>query len=191
MSLWAFPIKHDESSWTKTQTIENFSKFLKTRNGDGLIATMRAMDRIGCWQEALNQLNANPKPNYDLGDALLSFYTQYGPHIAESLKGRWSLLVDPLRRFLRPYTGPSMVVYRGELLARHKQSQYGISWTTSLDTAKMFANRREPDEGLGVVLEISAPSEAIISSPTKHSIYLGEHEFVIDNRFIEKVRVVD
>jgi hypothetical protein len=51
-------------------------------------------------------------------------------------------LIDAFRRFVKPYRGPELTLYRGELESRHAKDIRGIAWTPNLATAKMFAHRR-------------------------------------------------
>jgi hypothetical protein len=51
-------------------------------------------------------------------------------------------LIDAFRRFVKPYRGPELTLYRGELESRHAKGIRGIAWTPNLATAKIFAHRR-------------------------------------------------
>ncbi len=183
------PRQFDEEAWDKDRSIREFCIFLQSRDGDGLVAAMRALDRLGCWREALGQFMSWPSPNESLGAALVSFWVTYGFHIASSLKGDL-ILCDVFKRVLPPYMGRGLTLYRGELNSRHMARVYGHSWTPKRDIAEMFANRRYPGEGQGVVLEIEATPEMIIATPSAHSSRLGEQEYLIDPRLIQVVRVL-
>jgi hypothetical protein len=64
---------------------------------------------------------------------------------------------------------------------------YGISWTPIFEKAKQFADRRPPDEGLGVVLRIEATPDLIVAAVkdySQHTITLGEDEYFVDPRLI-------
>jgi hypothetical protein len=183
-------VRCDESLWDRDQAIHAFRAFLETKNDDGLQALMRAFDRLDCWHEAIAQLADITPRNKVLGDGLLSFWTVYGFHIADSLKGDWTVLADSLRHHLDPYTGSEIKLYRGELASRHTSGTYGIAWTPRFKTAEMFGHRRAFGEGPGVILEITATPDMIISAPTTHSLYLNEDEYVIDPRLIREVRVI-
>jgi hypothetical protein len=52
-----------------------------------------------------------------------------------------------------------------------------MSWTTKIEVARMFAERRDPP---GVVLKLDALAEMIIAGPNDHSKYLGEDEYLLD-----------
>lgn len=189
---WKLKADYGETAWDKKEATESFREFLENLDGHGLEAPLKALDRLGCWHEAIGQLTNTAVPNEKLGNALLLFWQgQHGFHIAESLKGNWNILIDALRHLLEPYSGPSLRLYRGELFSRHERGIYGIAWTPQFDTARTFANRREHlGEGHGVILEIAATPEMIVCSPSEHSVRLNEIEYVLDPRLIREVRAV-
>jgi hypothetical protein len=179
----------DHGAWDSDRAIHEFRTFLRDSDSDGLIAVMRAFDRLNCWQRGFEQLLLSPIPDERLGTDVLSFWHEHGFHIADSLKAD-RIIVDVLRRFLPPYTGIGLTLYRGELELRHKESSYGISWTCNLHTARVFASRREQLEGPGVVLKMQTSPEMIVAAPTDHSHYLGEDEYVVDTRLVRAVCVI-
>jgi hypothetical protein len=104
-------------------------------------------------------------------------------------------LIDAFRRFVKPYRGLELTLYRGELESRHAKGIRGIAWTSNLATAKMFASRRLPlQEGPGVVLQIEATQEMIVAAVkdfTQHTVSIGEDEYIVDPRLIHgKISVV-
>ncbi|MGH9711858.1 MAG: hypothetical protein ACRD5M_00975 [Candidatus Acidiferrales bacterium] len=131
----------------------------------------------------------DPGPNEGLGADLLWLWISYGFHVARSLKGDL-ILVDVFKHLLPPYGGAALTLYRGELNSRHRDRTYGISWTPDLRVARMFADRRYPDEGTGVVLKTDALPEMIVVSPGGHSSYLSEEEYIIDPRLIREICVI-
>jgi hypothetical protein len=178
------------TAWDKDQCIHEFRRLLEHRDSQGLEAAMRALDRLGCWREALSRLTTGTSPNEVVGRALLWFWISYGFHVGSSLKGD-PILVDVFKYLLPPYRGPALKLYRGELHSRHLERIYGISWTPKLDVANMFANRRSGVDGRGVTLELEATPDMIAASPGEHTSWLGEEEYVIDPRLIRGVRVLD
>jgi hypothetical protein len=156
---------------------------------------MRALDRLDCWPLAVDQLLVGRSPNIVKGCALLSFWNNYGLYsIPQGLRENLPHLVDAFKHLLPPYTGESLVLYRGELASRHLTGIYGISWTPIIETAKVFADRRCSDEGSGVVLKIEATPGMIVAAVkdySQHTLRLGEDEYLVDPRRIEgKVSVV-
>jgi hypothetical protein len=62
-----------------------------------------------------------------------------------------------------------------------------MSWTPNIDVAQMFSNRRlSLGEGPGVVLEIQTEPHMIISEFPAHTSWLGEDEYILDPRMIER-----
>jgi len=186
-----FTIDRSSDSWDKDQCLREFRRALESRDSWRLERAILALDRLNCWHEALGQLLNENGPKEALGAALLSFWTWKGSHIATSLQGDWIPLIDALKHLLPPYSGSGRKLYRGELESRRADGKYGMAWTPCIESAGVFARRRFPNEGRGVVLEIDATPEMIIAGPTAHSSSLGEDEYVIDPRLIQAVRVVE
>jgi hypothetical protein len=99
--------------------------------------------------------------------------------------------IDALKRFLEPYQGPSVTLYRGELEARYRERKYGIAWTANLKTAEMFARRRSPlGQGPGVVLKAEATPDVIVADLkllSSHAANSDEHEYLVDPRLIHEI----
>ena len=129
-------------------------------------------------------------PTDDVRKSFRSFWDVYGWTIRMKVADD-SALCDALRNLLEPYKGPPMTLYRGEIAAKHDKGNYGISWTTDIKAARMFArglNCLEPAGG--VLLESLVPAEAIISPPSEHSRFLQEDEFLVNARGLDEVRVL-
>ncbi len=144
---------------------------------------MRAMDRLRCWREAFERLIDSISSV--TGKSMLWFWTSYGPHISDSLKGD-PILFEAMKKRLPPYAGTEHTLYRGEAWDRYERRVYGMSWTTDIEVARMFAERRDP---AGVVLILVASAEMIIAGPTAHSKHLQEQEYLVDPSAIQSVRV--
>lgn len=151
------------------------------------MACMRAMDRLQCWHEAFESLIAGPHAGEVSGESLLRFWTTYGPHIADSMQGD-PLLLIAMKRLLPRYTGAGLVLYRGEDAERYRRRAFGMSWTPRIDTAQMFARRRDP---AGVVLRLDASPAMILCGPTDHSRWLTEHEYLIDTSIIGEPELLE
>jgi hypothetical protein len=144
---------------------------------------MQALDRLGCWHEALEQLISGPSAREIPGAAVLWFWTADGFHISDSLMGD-RILETVLKTLLPPYIGPGQTLYRGEAAERYRVGIYGMSWTSDPKVARMFAQLRDPPGG--VVLKLDASPDMIICGPTAHSIELQEHEYLVDPRMIRQ-----
>ena len=178
--------KLDDASWDQDQTNRRFCRYVLNEDSDGLKATVRAMDRLGCWHSAVDQLKSGSSPNVAKGRALLSFWNDYGlVSIPSGLKEDLPHLIDAFRYLLPPYAGRGLRLYRGELESRHATGVYGISWTPIFEKAKQLADRRRHIEGPGVVLGIQATPDLIVVAVrdhSEHTLTLGEDEYTVDPR---------
>jgi len=177
------------SDGTRPKTICEFATYLELRDRDGIEASIRAMNRLDCWCEAIDGLIVGPRPNVKRGRALLSFWNDYGLHsVPSGLRENLFHFVDALRYLLPPYAGAGLTLYRGELEARYSAGIGGISWTPMVEKAWEFANRRFPDEGRGAVLMIEANPEMIVAAMRDHSNHTltsGEDEYMVDPKAIQ------
>ena len=185
----------DDGNWSKEQTVQRFRQFLKSGDDNCLKAVMRALDRHDCWGDALGNLKQGQSPNAKMGDALLSFWFTYGLYsVPRALREDLPHLIDAFHYLLPPYVGQGLTLYRGELASRHRMKVYGIAWTPMLSVAEMFAARRLPDEGQGVVLKLDATPDMIVAKVrdhSEHTLRLGEDEYLVDPRKIQgRVSVV-
>jgi hypothetical protein len=181
--------KLDDTDWNQDQTIRRFCLYLQTEDSAGLEAVVRALDRLDCWRRAVDQLMSGPSPNIAKGRALISFWYTYGLHsVGRGLREDLPHLVDAFKYLLSPYAGEGLTLYRGEVESRYTLGVCGISWTPLLEKATQFANRREPDEGRGVVLKIEATPNMIVTAVkdySQHTLTLGENEYFVDPRLIQ------
>jgi hypothetical protein len=182
--------KLEDAAWNRNQTIRRFCRYLQNGDSTGLEATLRALNQLDCWRQAVGQLMTGPSPNITKGCALLSFWNTYGSHsIPSGLRKDLPRLVDALKYLLPAYTGQGLTLYRGELESRHTKRVYGISWTPIFEKAKEFADRLSPDEGNGVVLKIEATPKMIVAAMkdySQHTLTLGEDEYLVDPRLIQE-----
>lgn len=177
----------DDERWDVATCLTEFRAALQANADEATMVCMRAMDRLGCWHEAFASLISGPHAGTVSGASLLHFWTTYGFHIADSMQ-RDPMLLSALKALLPKYSGPGVVLYRGEDAVRSRAGAIGMSWTTRIETAQMFAQRRDPP---GVVLRLDASPEMIVCGPTDHSRWLGEHEYIIDTSKMGLVTVVE
>lgn len=123
-------------------------------------------------------------------EAFATQWVTHGAKIREQTADD-TLLVQTLRRWLPPFHGDGLVLYRGESAERVTHKQYGLCWTTKIEVASMFAS------GLnavlpagGVLLRAFASRDAVISGPGRHSVYLGEAEHTVDPANLTNVEVL-
>lgn len=176
----------NDESWDRARCLDEFCAAIAAGNSQHTIACMRAMDRLGCWRAAFEQLISGPSAGQVSGERALNLWTEHGFHVADGLNGD-PILATVLKSLLPPYTGPGLVLFRGEAVERYQRRAYGMSWTPDLRVAQMFAHRRDPR---GVVLKLCASSEMIFCEPSAHSVYLQEYEYLIDPLLVADVEVV-
>ncbi len=127
------------------------------------------------------------KPHPEISIGFHTLWTERGHRIREQVLDD-DLLRDALRILLPVYVGTDLTLYRGENIDRWRTQAYGFAWTEEIDIARMFARGLNAWDGQGgVLLSTDAPTEAIIAGPSKHSIYLGEHEYVVDWRQLREI----
>jgi hypothetical protein len=187
---WINWSEHPCSRWDKDHTLRQFRLALQDQNEDLAQACMNAMDRLGCWHEAFEQLTTGTHAGQTSGEAVLWFWHTYGFHVADSMKAD-PILAATLKTLLPPCGCPAQTLYRGEALERHQARIYGMSWTTNVEVARMFAGRRVRGTPGGVLLKIAASPEMIFCAPNENSRRMGEHEYLIDPRMIHEVEVLE
>jgi hypothetical protein len=97
------PRKLDDGSWSRDQTIRRFCRYLSREDNDGLEATIRALNRLDCWELAVDRLRAGPSPNIAKGRALLSFWLTFGLHsIPQGMREALPHLIDTFKYLLPP-----------------------------------------------------------------------------------------
>ena len=128
-----------------------------------------------------------------VSDALDSFgmYWIEAGHIMREQIANDQLLVRLLRRFLRPYTGMPVELYRGENWNRWQNRSIGFAWTSGVEVARMFGRGLNAVQSGGVLLRANFKPEAIISGPDDHSKYLGEDQYTIDPFSLSDVSAVE
>ena len=121
---------------------------------------------------------------------LLSFWRARGLwSIPRGLKNDLPLFADALRYHLPAYTGPEVILYRGQNKERHLAGVYGIAWTTDVVYAGIFSRLRDTE---GVVVRTVATPPMIVADAPTYDGYLkeGEEEYIIDPRLIQSLDVV-
>lgn len=138
------------------------------------------------WRSLICELSQRPPKDHCLRECFHTRWTESHPYIRQ-LVGDDALLMGMLWSWLPPYVGSSMQLYRGENIDRFQQGVIGTAWSKNKKIAEMFAYGLNARDSGGVVLETNAPPEAIIAGPSRHSIYLGEHEYAVDWRKLNTI----
>jgi hypothetical protein len=161
--------------------------------GDDWLAVLAAIAKVeatGDWPLALTRILRVAKPSPAISAAFHTHWIERGHRIRE-LVADDEIMLDALKILLPAYDGPGRVLYRGENAERWRSGLVGFAWTTQERVAQMFArglNALHGDGGL--LLCTDAPASAIIAGPNDHSIYLDEHEYVVDRRVAREIKVL-
>ena len=171
--------------------IRNLLQALAGDNWAEADVSLQAVESAGLWREALLAVRSMPMPSSAVSQGFQTLWTTRGHRIREQAADDIAML-DALRVLLPPYTGGIVTLYRGESLERWNAGRLGSAWTTRRDIAEMFAgglNAIEPDGG--VLLATDAIAGAVIAGPNHHSVWLDEHEYVVDRRQLRAVILVE
>lgn len=139
---------------------------------------------------ALRRLLALPGPNEERASRLHAFWIAKGMFWLRECLSDDSLLLDAFRHLCRPYDGPGVRLYRGELAARYEAGILGFAWSSNYEVANHYAWRfGHLKEGPGIVLQIDAQPHMILAGvPNLGTIQ--EHEYIIDTRLIGTPTVI-
>lgn len=176
----------DCERWDTDTCLHVFRRALCDRDADAAVQSLRAMDRLGCWHQAFEQLAVGNAAFEVRGSAVLWLWNRFGLHVADSLKGD-PIVATVLRALLPPYSGPGCTLYRAELGPRLRARVYGMSWTADFDMASAFATQRGADCAL---LRVQASPQMIIVPPMAHTRSEIEREYLLDPALIEAVEVL-
>lgn len=112
------------------------------------------------------------------------FHTQWhvSHHYIRILIDDDELLMNMLWVWLPRYEGPDLLLYRGENIDRLERGVIGTAWSNRENTALMFVSGLNAIGKGGVIIDTTAPAEAIIAGPSVHSRRLNEHEYTVDRR---------
>ena len=124
-------------------------------------------------------------PSQEFRGHFHTFWTEKGHRLRSVINDDYTL-AKLLWHLLPKYEGDKVTLYRGENIGRLSNNKVGFCWTPSQETATMFASGLNAIETGGVLLSIECRPEWIISSPSQHSIYLGENEYTIDPARIDR-----
>lgn len=151
---------------------------------------MDRIDRRRRWRSVLSAIAAAAPVRPVLQDAFQMLWTERSHRIREQIQDD-AFLVSVLRLSLPQYDGGPMTLYRGESFSRWISGVVGFAWSDKIATADMFARGLNAAyEGGGVLLRVDASAEAIIASPGRHSVWLNEHEYVLDPQLLGSVVVL-
>jgi hypothetical protein len=120
------------------------------------------------------------------------FWLHHGDYLRQEV-GDDRLLMRGLRILLPPYTGPAMLLYRGESWKNRCRRTYGPPWSTSQAVAEDYAATGDVSlsHGGSVLLRTLAPPAAIICAPILEcEDRYGEQEYLVDRSRLSGVEVL-
>jgi hypothetical protein len=176
------------------RAIREFVEAFRAADVARFLDALSAMDTdcaLG-WPKVMRAVAKSPAPTEQFRRFLLDVYRHRGDHIRQEV-GDDLLWADALRVMLPPYTGPAITVYRGEGFGNRKRRTYGLSWSRDVEIARGFAERWfwRTTGGGSVLLEATAPPEAIICAVSEADDSYGEEEVIVDRRKLRDVKVLE
>jgi hypothetical protein len=141
---------------------------------------------------AMRDMAKLPRPSTEFQSYCFDLWLRHGDHLRDLTKGT-NVLAVGLRVLLPPYTGPALMIYRGDSWINRCRRTYGPSWTSSIEVARHFASDTSmvTCAGGSVLLETLAPADAIVCAPGEIDDRYGEREIVVEPRRLGKVKVVE
>lgn len=176
----------------RLDSVDDFVRAIVSGNRDLIDSTLKkARQHTPMLVALFRALAVAPRPPAACREAFYEAWVTQGLRIRDTFAID-ELLLPALRNLLPGYSGPAVVLYRGDRWSNHETRAYGVSWTTKRSVGEMFARglNRCPVTG-GVLLRAEAPASAILAAPSAHSLYLGEYEYVVDRGHLENVEVLE
>jgi hypothetical protein len=155
-----------------------------------------AFEALGEDDEALTRAMRGvaklPRPSTEFQSYCFDLWLRNGNYLRGQINGA-NVLAAGLRVLLPPYTGPALLIYRGDSWFNRRRRTYGPSWTTSIEVAHHFASDmwRRTCVGGSVLLETMATAEAIVCAPGQIDNRYCEDEIVVEPRRLGKVKLVE
>ena len=141
------------------------------------------------WARTVQSFLEDSKPKPWGHEDFDTYWIVAGHHIREQVAND-HLLASFLRRVLPPYRGGTIVLYRGENKQRFAAGVIGLSWSTNVNIATMFAQGLNGVGNGGILLRAQFEPLAVITEPNAHSLYLGEHQYTVDPAFYQDITVL-
>ena len=165
-------------------TIRGLCAALESNNWPARTAAIEMVEAAVILQSSITAIVQISKLHPKLSTGFHTLWTEMGmsTRIREQVLDD-DFLRDALRVLLPVYVGPGLKLYRGENIDRWKTQAYGFHWTNVINFAREFARGLTAGYGQGgVLLSTDAPTEAMISGPSKHNVGLGQYEHIVDWR---------
>jgi hypothetical protein len=187
-------IEHDfwtEHTRRQQEAVRGFIAAFRSADMERLLDAFRAMGHSLPWAKLMRAVAKSPVPPERFRQFFLDHWRHNGEHIRQEV-GDDLLLADALRVMLPSYTGPAITLYRGDGFRNRKYRTYGLSWSRDVEIARGFAEDWFWRTTLGgsVLLEATAPADAIICEVSNADDSYGEHEIIVDRRRLRTVKVI-
>lgn len=175
---------------------DKFLRAAETNNFDLVAESLEALDesfdslqKRDFWKRVLRQ---HRTVHPDFRSSFLAIWEAGGDHLRDLIDDDL-LLLNLLHRFLPPYTGPDVELFRGETAWNRRRRTYGMSWSADREAATCFAlDLRSSGDGGSVLLRTMAPSDAIICAPhVLGARRAAEAEYIVDRRRLTDVTVLE
>jgi hypothetical protein len=155
-----------------------------------LIDILPTIDANWCWPDAMRRIaNMNCKVNPQMRLLMYRVWSHHGDYIRPMVSDDL-LLIRALRKLLPAYGGGPKKLYRGESAENRKNQTYGLSWTPRKTIARGYCSYNQA-YAPSVLLMTVAPPEAIIVGVRKAYDDYGDHEYLVDRRYLNRVEVVE
>lgn len=192
-------VKFSNPAFTEMRRLErsvvhDFIQAVRTGNTELCWQSIEAMDKYAPWRwpAVMRAVTKSPCAPDEFREWFLAQWVGNGDHIRQEV-GNDLVLADGLRAMLPRYTGPSVMLYRGEGAQNRRRRAYGLSWSVAAEAARAFASSGMYRTSVGgsVLLETLAPAVAIICAPAALDNRYGEDEYLVDRRRLRTVRVLE
>lgn len=156
-------------------------------------AALDALDyQDNAFTRAMREVAKLPRPSAEFQSSCFQLWLRNGDHFRDLTNGA-NVLAAGLRVLLPPYTGPALMIYRGDSWFNRCRRTYGLSWTASIEVGRHFAADTiwRTCVGGSVLLETMAPADAIVCAPGLIDDRYAEQEIIVEPRRLGKVKVVE
>ncbi|KAJ9430446.1 hypothetical protein PMI39_023055 [Pantoea sp. YR343] len=142
------------------------------------------------WAEFVKSINNSEPASIAMKESFHSKWIESGAFIREKINNDL-ILLELLTLLLPPYSGASLVLYRGENMERFDEGRIGFCWTQDISIAEMFGSGLNAYKSPGLLLRAEAPACSILAGPNDHSRYLGENEFTVNPSLLSSISVIE
>lgn len=144
---------------------------------------------IDGWRHAMREVGRMSAVSLDIQQAFLPIWIE-AKHLPLSV-GHRPTMAKALHVLMPPTsTGAPLHLFRGTTALERERRLYGFSWTTDRQIARRFAEGSQAAPGGSVILEATAPAEAI-HLRRENENYYDEGEVVVDPYKIGRVIVCE